>query len=43
MADARSRGAATVSLSAGDNHVAQIYARLGFRKIGTALIAEPAE
>jgi ribosomal protein S18 acetylase RimI-like enzyme len=43
VADARSRGAATVFLSAGDDHVAQIYARLGFRKIATALIAEPAE
>ncbi|MET8957693.1 GNAT family N-acetyltransferase [Streptomyces sp. NPDC004129] len=43
VADARSRGAETVFLSAGDDDVAQIYARLGFRKIGTALIAEPAE
>ncbi|MFB7090564.1 GNAT family N-acetyltransferase [Streptomyces sp. NPDC056296] len=43
VADARSRGAATVFLSAGDNDVAQIYARLGFRTVGTALIAEPAE
>ncbi|KOG37194.1 GNAT family N-acetyltransferase [Streptomyces resistomycificus] len=43
VADARSRGAETVFLSAGDDDVARIYARLGFRKIGTALIAEPAE
>lgn len=43
VADARSRGAATVFLSAGDDDVARIYARLGFRTIGTALIAEPAE
>ncbi|ANS70492.1 acetyltransferase [Streptomyces lincolnensis] len=43
VADARSRGAATVFLSAGDHDVARIYARLGFREIGTALIAEPAE
>jgi ribosomal protein S18 acetylase RimI-like enzyme len=43
VADARSRGAATVFLSAGGDDVAQIYARLGFRRIGTALIAEPAE
>lgn len=43
VADARSRGAETVFLSAGDGDVAQMYARLGFRKIGTALIAEPAE
>lgn len=43
VADARSRGAETVFLSAGDDDVAQIYARLGFRRIGTALIAEPVE
>ncbi|MFC8142457.1 GNAT family N-acetyltransferase [Streptomyces paradoxus] len=43
VADARSRGAATVFLSAGDDDVARVYARLGFRTIGTALIAEPAE
>ncbi|MFD9136921.1 GNAT family N-acetyltransferase [Streptomyces bottropensis] len=43
VADARSRGAETVFLSAGDDDVARIYARLGFRKIGTALTAEPAE
>ncbi|MGW0611384.1 GNAT family N-acetyltransferase [Streptomyces sp. NPDC002788] len=43
VVDARSRGAETVFLSAGDDDIAQIYARLGFRKIGTALIAEPAE
>ncbi|MER7468490.1 GNAT family N-acetyltransferase [Streptomyces sp. NPDC097981] len=42
VADARSQGAETVFLSAGDDAVAQIYARLGFRRIGTALIAEPA-
>jgi ribosomal protein S18 acetylase RimI-like enzyme len=43
VADARSRGAETVFLSAGDDDVARVYARLGFREIGTALIAEPAE
>ncbi|MFF3886288.1 GNAT family N-acetyltransferase [Streptomyces sp. NPDC001914] len=43
VTDARSRGADTVFLSAGDDDVARIYARLGFRRIGTALIAEPAE
>ncbi|MEV0598736.1 GNAT family N-acetyltransferase [Streptomyces sp. NPDC050315] len=43
VSDARSRGADTVFLSAGDEDVARIYARLGFRRIGTALIAEPAE
>ncbi|MEV7064572.1 GNAT family N-acetyltransferase [Streptomyces collinus] len=42
-ADARSRGAATVFLSAGDDDVARVYARLGFRRVGTALIAEPSE
>jgi N-acetylglutamate synthase-like GNAT family acetyltransferase len=42
VADARSRGAETVFLSAGDDDVARIYARLGFRRVGTALIAEPA-
>ncbi|GAA4587362.1 hypothetical protein GCM10023194_36030 [Planotetraspora phitsanulokensis] len=41
-ADARSRGVTTVFLSAGDADVARIYARLGFRSIGTALIAEAA-
>lgn len=42
LADARSRGAGTVFLSAGDEDVARIYARLGFRRVATALIAEPA-
>ncbi|MGW1965447.1 GNAT family N-acetyltransferase [Streptomyces sp. NPDC001935] len=42
VTDARSRGVDTVFLSAGDDDVARIYARLGFRRIGTALIAEPA-
>lgn len=40
VADARSQ-AATVFLSAGHDDVARVYARLGFRRIGTALIAEP--
>lgn len=43
VADARSRGVQTVFLSAGDDDVARIYARLGFRRFATALIAEPAE
>ncbi|MEU6522508.1 GNAT family N-acetyltransferase [Streptomyces sp. NPDC046924] len=43
VTDARSRGVETVFLSAGDEDVAGIYARLGFRRIATALIAEPAE
>ncbi|HEY0938358.1 MAG TPA: GNAT family N-acetyltransferase [Trebonia sp.] len=42
-ADARARGAGTVFLSATDASVARIYARLGFREIGTAMIAEPPE
>ncbi|MFD6227715.1 GNAT family N-acetyltransferase [Streptomyces sp. NPDC060232] len=41
VAQARARGARTVFLSAGDEDVARIYARAGFRRVGTALIAEP--
>ncbi|MFJ6573732.1 GNAT family N-acetyltransferase [Streptomyces sp. NPDC091292] len=41
VADARARGAETIFLSAGDDAVARIYARLGFRTVATALIAEP--
>ncbi|WP_280695938.1 GNAT family N-acetyltransferase [Kitasatospora sp. GP82] len=40
VADARANGVRTVFLSAGDENVARIYARLGFRRVGTALIAE---
>ncbi len=43
VADARARGVGTVFLSAGDEDVARIYARLGFRRVATALIAEPVE
>lgn len=43
VADARSRGVETIFLSAGDDDVARIYARLGFRTVATALIAEPVE
>jgi N-acetylglutamate synthase-like GNAT family acetyltransferase len=39
--DALAHGLRTVFLSAGDEDVARIYARLGFRRVGTALIAEP--
>jgi ribosomal protein S18 acetylase RimI-like enzyme len=39
-ADALARGARTVFLSADSTTVARIYARLGFRAIGTAMIAE---
>ncbi|WP_338676371.1 GNAT family N-acetyltransferase [Streptomyces sp. SCSIO 30461] len=41
VADARARGAATVFLSAADDDVARIYTRAGFRRVATALIAEP--
>ncbi|WP_327306818.1 GNAT family N-acetyltransferase [Streptomyces sp. NBC_01298] len=40
VADALERGARTVFLSAGDEDVARLYARLGFRSVGTALIAD---
>ncbi|MFE6103657.1 GNAT family N-acetyltransferase [Streptomyces laurentii] len=40
VADARARGAETVFLSATDASVARLYARLGFRTVATALIAE---
>jgi len=40
--DALDRGVDTVFLSASDDAVARIYARIGFRAIGTAMIAEPA-
>ncbi|MET9898252.1 GNAT family N-acetyltransferase [Streptomyces sp. NPDC006446] len=43
VADARTRGVDTVFLSAGDDDVARIYGRLGFRRVATALIAEPAD
>ncbi|GAA2236891.1 hypothetical protein GCM10010430_17310 [Kitasatospora cystarginea] len=42
VADARARGVRTVFLSAGDEDVARVYAAVGFRPVGTALIAEPA-
>jgi len=41
-ADAQARGVTTVFLSASDAAVARVYARTGFRGIGTAMIAEPA-
>jgi ribosomal protein S18 acetylase RimI-like enzyme len=40
-ADAITRGAQVVFLSATDETVARVYARLGFRRIGTAMIADP--
>jgi predicted GNAT family acetyltransferase len=39
--DALSRGISHVLLSAGDDAVARVYARLGFRVVGTAGAAEP--
>ena len=40
--DALDRGVETVFLSASDDTVARVYARIGFREIGIAMIAEPA-
>jgi ribosomal protein S18 acetylase RimI-like enzyme len=40
--DALDRGVQTVFLSASDQAVARVYASIGFREIGTAMIAEPA-
>jgi len=40
--DAARCGIATAFLSAGDAAVARVYARLGFERVGTACIAEPA-
>lgn len=42
-ADALARGASVVFLSAYDATVARVYTRLGFRQVGTAMIAEPPE
>jgi predicted GNAT family acetyltransferase len=41
--DALKRGIETVFLSADDAAVARVYERLGFRRAGTACVAEPAE
>jgi predicted GNAT family acetyltransferase len=40
VADARSRGVQTIFLSAADEDVARIYGRLGFRRVGTAMIVD---
>ncbi|MER7763003.1 GNAT family N-acetyltransferase [Streptomyces sp. NPDC097619] len=40
-ADAREKGARLVFLSAGDEDVARVYAKAGFTRVATALIAEP--
>jgi ribosomal protein S18 acetylase RimI-like enzyme len=42
VADALARGCELVFLSADGDAVAALYERLGFRRIGTALVAEPA-
>ena len=39
--DALERGVSTIFLSAGDERIARVYERVGFRRIGTACIAEP--
>lgn len=41
-ADAVGRGVETLFLSAGSDDVARVYERIGFRRVGTACIAEPA-
>ncbi|WP_197371288.1 GNAT family N-acetyltransferase, partial [Streptomyces clavuligerus] len=41
VADARAHGVRTVVLSAADDDVARLYARLGFRHAGTVVIGEP--
>ena len=40
--DARERGAELVFIEAEDDDVARIYGRLGFERVGTACVAEPA-
>ncbi len=40
--DARERGARIVFLTASDDDVARMYERLGFERVGTGCIAEPA-
>jgi predicted GNAT family acetyltransferase len=40
--DARERGIETVFVSAGSEVIARVYRRLGFERVGTACIAEPA-
>jgi ribosomal protein S18 acetylase RimI-like enzyme len=42
VADARRRGVETVFLTAGDDEIARVYGRLGFERVGTSCIAEPA-
>ncbi len=42
VADAQARGVGTVFLSAGDEDIARVYERVGFRRVGTACAAAPA-
>lgn len=42
VADLHSHGVGAVFLSASDDAVARVYATVGFRRVGTACIAEPA-
>ena len=41
--EALRRGVQTVFLAASDDDVARVYARLGFGRVGTAMIAEPGD
>src|SRR6266511_865512 len=41
VADAVGRGVETLFLSAGSDEIARVYERTGFRRVGTACIAEP--
>jgi GNAT superfamily N-acetyltransferase len=43
VAEARTQGASLVFLSAADDDVARLYGRLGFRPLGTACFAQPAD
>jgi hypothetical protein len=40
VGDARRRGVDTVFLSASSDDVARVYAKVGFRRVGTACTAE---
>ncbi len=40
--NALENGVQLVFLSAGDDDVARLYSKVGFRRVGTACIAEPA-
>lgn len=42
VSEAAAHGVATIFLSAGDETIGRVYERVGFERIGTACIAEPA-